>query len=56
MHYFSNKFSNRQALGAFRPKCPLTFNVVDLKFRDLAKIVVVEAGYDKIELQNIVMA
>jgi len=38
MHYFSNKFSKiTKALGAFRPRRPLTFNIGDLKFRNLAK-------------------
>jgi len=35
MHYFRKNFQNRQALIAFRP-APLTFNIGDLKFRDLA--------------------
>jgi len=30
-------FQNRQALGAFRLQRLLTFNIGDLKFRDLAK-------------------
>jgi len=55
MHYFSYKFSkNRQTLGAFRPQRLLTFNIGDLKLRDLA-IVVFEADYDEIDLQNRVM-
>jgi len=40
MHYFSNKFrifKNRQALRAFRTQRPLTFNIGDLKLRDLDK-------------------
>jgi len=38
MHYYSNKFSKvAQRWGAFRHQRPLTFNIGDLKFRDLAK-------------------
>jgi len=39
MHCFSNTtFKNRQVIGALRPQCPLSFNIGDLKFRDLAKL------------------
>jgi len=40
MHYFSNKFSKiaKRYIGAFRPQRPLTFNICDMKFRDLVKL------------------
>jgi len=41
MHGFSNKFSNtakRWGMGAFRSQRPFTFNIGDMKFRDLAKL------------------
>jgi len=38
MHHFSNKFSKiAKRLGLFAPIAPLTFNIGNLKFRDLAK-------------------
>jgi len=38
MHYFSNKFSKiAKRWGVFRPQRLLTFNIGDLKLRDLAK-------------------
>jgi len=53
MYYFSNIFlKNRQLLEALRPQHPLTFNIVNLKLRDLAKIAVFQADYDEIELQK----
>jgi len=39
MHYFSNKFSKvAKRWGALRLQRPSTFNIGDLKFRDLAKL------------------
>jgi len=37
VHYLSNKFSKIAKLGTFRPQRLLTFNISNLKFRDLAK-------------------
>jgi len=38
MHYFSNKFSKiGKRWGLSAPSASLTFNLGDLKFRDLAK-------------------
>jgi len=38
MHYFSNKSSKIAKSGAFRPQLRLTFDVDDVKLRDLAKL------------------
>jgi len=38
MHYFCNKFSKiAKRWGGFSPQRPLTFNIGDLNFRNLAK-------------------
>jgi len=52
MHYFSNKFSK---ISKRPPQRLLTFNISDLKFRDLAKLRFIQADYDKIEYQKIVV-
>jgi len=59
MHYFSNEFlkiAKRWELSAIPfPQRLLTFNIGDLKFRDLAKWWFFKADYAEIKLQNIVM-
>jgi len=47
MHCFSNK--------APRPQLPLTFNIGDLKLRDLAKLLVLKTDYEEIEFKKTVM-
>jgi len=50
MHYFNNKYSKiAKRLEALRPQSPLTFNIDDLKFRNLAKLC---GFYDEIKLQK----
>jgi len=40
MHYFSNKFSKiaKRRSNSLCPQRPLTFDIGDLKLRDLAKL------------------
>jgi len=37
MHYFSDKFQKSPSAGGFRSQRLLTFDIDDVKFRDLAK-------------------
>jgi len=50
MHCFSKKISkNRQAL---HPQCPLTFNIGNLKLRDLAKLWIFKLIMEKLNFKK----
>jgi len=55
MHYFCNNFQKSPTMGALRPQRCLTFNNVDLKFRDLAKLWFFKLIMTKLNFKKLVM-
>jgi len=55
MHYFSNELKKLPSAGGFPHPAPLNLQYWWLEVPWFGQIVVFEADYDEIELQNIVM-